>query len=103
MEAVNYSDFRKNLKRNLDSACDNKEVVFIDQPLTDVERKLFRAKLRKNKEIAKLKKNLVQAMKEIRLIEEGKLTPRPAEELLNALKVAADKRNRRAKNRILKP
>ena len=81
---------------------DKKEVVFIAPSLADVERKLFRAKLRKNKEMTKLKKNLVQAFKEIRLIEEGKLTPRPAEELLNPLKVAADKRNRRAKKRMLK-
>ena len=31
MIVVNYSDFRKNLKENLDSACDNKEIVIVSR------------------------------------------------------------------------
>ncbi len=31
MTVVNYSDFRKNLKLNLDSACDNKETVIVSR------------------------------------------------------------------------
>jgi antitoxin YefM len=28
---VNYSEFRKNLKENLDSACDNHEVIIVSR------------------------------------------------------------------------
>ncbi len=31
MTVVNYSEFRKNLKENLDKACDDKEVVVISR------------------------------------------------------------------------
>ncbi len=31
MVVVNYSDFRKNLKENLDNACDNNEVVIVSR------------------------------------------------------------------------
>jgi antitoxin YefM len=31
MVLVNYSDFRKNLKENLDIACDDKEVVIVSR------------------------------------------------------------------------
>ena len=31
MVVVNYSDFRKNLKLNLDNACDNNEVVIVSR------------------------------------------------------------------------
>jgi antitoxin YefM len=31
MIVVNYSEFRKNLKENLDNACDNNEVVIVSR------------------------------------------------------------------------
>jgi len=31
MVVVNYSEFRKNLKENLDNACDNNEVVIVSR------------------------------------------------------------------------
>ena len=31
MVVVNYSDFRKNLKENLDNACDNNETVIVSR------------------------------------------------------------------------
>ena len=31
MTVVNYSEFRKNLKENLDKACDNNEVVIVSR------------------------------------------------------------------------
>ncbi len=31
MQVVNYSEFRKNLKENLDSACDDKEVIIVSR------------------------------------------------------------------------
>ncbi len=31
MQVVNYSDFRKNLKENLDDACDNNEVIVVSR------------------------------------------------------------------------
>lgn len=31
MQVVNYSEFRKNLKENLDNACDNKEVIIVSR------------------------------------------------------------------------
>ncbi len=31
MQVVNYSDFRKNLKENLDEACDNNEVMVVSR------------------------------------------------------------------------
>lgn len=32
MEVVNYSEFRKHLKENLDRACDNAEVIVVSRP-----------------------------------------------------------------------
>lgn len=77
-----------------------KNAIFSDKSLTSEKRKLFRAQLRSSIQIAKLRKNLLQSIKEIKLIEEGKLTPRTVEEFLNALKVAAHRRNRRARKRL---
>ena len=42
--------------------------------------------MKENKEKERIKKGLKQAIKEIKLIEEGKLKPRPLEEFLNELK-----------------
>lgn len=32
MQVVNYSEFRKHLKENLDSACDDKDVIIVSRP-----------------------------------------------------------------------
>lgn len=32
MEVINYSEFRKHLKENLDKACDNSEIIVVSRP-----------------------------------------------------------------------